>query len=165
MRCIVCSSEMEKGKSRCAVCGFPILQMVSGDSKEQKKRKQIADAYFQKKTSGITISCMAYTYEQQDGGLDLKSEDEIVLAKGDCLQMGKIVWHLEKFARTEGEISMQILIRSETGKMKKYDLSWESPKQKDFWEVGVLMEPGLTIRIVTRAADELTCSEACSFLF
>lgn len=164
MKCKVCGCELEEGRAMCGKCGFPVMVMVEGDSKEEEKINELAAGYRRKKMAGVGIALKVYTNEMVDGDVKVKNEAYITLADGDSLSGNTICWYPEKFARLTGDCNIQVSVVNTQGETKNYTMTLANPNIMDFWQVGVLPEDGFKCRIVLGNTKKYVASDVISYL-
>lgn len=164
MKCQVCKHEVEQGRARCPVCGFPVIQMVEGDTSEEEKRDELAKNYRRRKLENVSISLKVYTNAMEDGDIRITDESFILLAEKDALIGDEIIWYPEKFARLTGDCILRIEVANVDGQIKEQDIRIENPDIMDFWQVGVLPLEGFQCRIILGSREKYSISDIISYL-
>jgi hypothetical protein len=164
MKCKVCKNDVEQGRAKCPLCGFPMLQMVQGSEAEQKKADEMAENYRKKLMQPVKIGLKVYTNAMDNGNLTVKKEEYITLAEGLSLAGSEIIWYPEKFARQTGECMMKIAITDTKGNKKDQNIVVANPNIMDFWQVGVQPLEGFSFRIVLGKMGDYAVSDTLSCL-
>lgn len=165
MRCLSCDGDVKTGAARCPHCGFPIL-LITEDTKEAKaERLQLARQYFQKKLSGIQIRINTYTYQYQAGRLSLAQKREMLLANAADLQIGKKIWHSQKFGAAGKPQTITFPVMLTFGHdCRTVPVKVEVPKTEGFNYIGVVLDAGLSAHIVVGDDRSYGSSEAFSLI-
>ena len=164
MRCKVCQSEIDKGIAKCSKCGFPVLQMTQGTAAEEEKMNKLAESYKSKKMENVRISLIVYTNAMDTDRAKVVREDEILLASGSSLNVGKICWYPEKFARQSGHCQLNLKIVTSNGAVKNIKVPLKNPNIMDFWKVGIYPMEGMEFKVVLGNETSYSCSDKFSFL-
>ncbi len=148
--CICCQADMEDGRAKCPVCGFPVIHNVQGNQEEMDNIKKMADEYGKKKRKGIRIGITAYGYCMDNEELKLDKTEEIFLAWADELSMGKIVWCEKDFARIDSDetVSLHVSVKKEGKDVVFQDVKIKLPRIQGFCHVGVELKEGFQVELI-----------------
>ena len=164
MKCKVCQSEIDKGITKCSKCGFPVLQMTQGTAAEEEKLNKLAESFKKKKMENVRISLVVYTNAMDEYRVKVVRTDEILLASGSHLDVGKILWYPEKFARQSGDCHLNMKVTGSDGNVKNFKVSLKNPNIMDFWKVGIYPMDGMEFKVVVGNETSYSSSDKFSFL-
>lgn len=144
-RCYACYSKLEEGKADCGVCGMTSFKVV-GDNKEAADMiKKLGDEYRAEKLKGITISLVAYEYENAGGKLREKASHKMKLMDAGELRYQETIWNDENYATIETDRAMDLDLVIDGKTSKNVKLQFKAPKLDDFWHVGICMKEGFEV--------------------
>ncbi len=164
MKCKVCNNEMNPGIAKCLRCGFPVLQMVKGDSAEEKKMNELAENFRKKMIGPVKIQMTVYTNAMENDNVKIVKEDKILLAQGEQLFGKQIIWYPENFARLSGECKLKLSLVHTNGDLENLNISVDNPNIMDFWNVGIMPLEGLEFKVVLGNKNAYSCSDKFSYL-
>ena len=164
MKCKVCNCEVGSGIAKCSKCGFPMLQMVQGDSAEEKHMNDLASSFRKKKVEAVRIYMNVYTNVIDGERAKIVKEEEILLAKGEHMSGSQILWYSEKFAQLSGECQLKLNIVRTNGEKTKSSIRLQNPNIDDFWQVGILPLDGMEFQVVLGNQRAYSSSERISYL-
>lgn len=149
MKCLVCCGDIKAGTAKCPICGFPVLLTTEDTKEAQAARRQMAKQYFQKIMSGIQLHIHTYIYQYKEGHLSAAQKKGMLLANAAELQMGKKIWHDQKFgvAGKTQTLTFPVILTA-GARCRTVDVKVKVPETEGFHYVGVILDAGLTARIV-----------------
>lgn len=162
MKCLVCGNDhLDEKTGECLDCGFELIGWTgSGEQEEYRKiLEEMAEDYRQDFRKTVSVELLVPSYKVNDDGvLEIKSEDAIVLAGEKTVEpLGTVKWYPEKFARMDaGEaVRLQISIKSAyKGELKK-EVELTAPNWGSvFWKIGIMEEDRLHFRLVLGAEGD-----------
>ena len=163
--CILCNKSYKDEYTSCPVCGFPYLETLDGGDRSEeivlgKVSRAMGDLLSQ-----VTVSVVVYAYEEnQSGLLELKREEELLMARGRQLSYGRAFWYQEQFDGVDRDCQINILVRDIKGRERQHSLDIASAGLADSWQIGVQLEDELMIRILLGHEDNYVRSEPVSLL-
>ena len=102
MKCCACQADVEEGRAKCSVCGFPVIQAVDGSPEEFERINKMGRDYLRKKLEGITIGFTAYGYKMEKDELKLDKTVNIPLAQAEDMILGTYPRHHVLFRDRSG---------------------------------------------------------------
>lgn len=161
VRCASCQANVEEGRAKCAVCGFPVLQSVLGNREEMENMKKMAAEYRKKKLQGIRIGITVYGYAMEGEELKLDKTEEIFLAQAEELTLGEPIWCAKDFARIDGNetVPMHVGVKKANGEEEFHDLKIKFPRIEGFCHVGIEMKEGFRAEMLLGSGDSFERSE------
>lgn len=149
MKCFACQTEIEDGRARCPLCGFPVVQIVQADENELEKIRKMGNDFRRKKLEGISVGIVAYKYAMKDGELKLDKENRIEVFHCDEISPNETIWYEERFARVETEETVTLKMFVQRGDSRQlFEFDFKVPQIKGFWYIGLKMENGFKARLL-----------------
>lgn len=166
MKCFACQAEVETGRARCSICGFPVIQSVDGNTDEVEEIRKMGVEYVKKRLSGIRTGIVAYSYVMEQDELKQDKTQMIEVALGEALAGGQIVWCPMDFARVDSDTPAKLTIFVESGdhSVRTCELSIQLPEFSGFAHIGAVLAEGLNARMVYGNAQTYALSDKFSLL-
>lgn len=149
MKCYACQTELEAGRAKCPVCGFPVIQSVEGNTDELEGIRKMGREYLEKRLTGIRIGIVAYSYVMDNDELKQDKTQMIDVAAGEALAGGSIVWSSMDFARVDSDEPAQltVFVASGEGPARIFEQTIQLPKLTGFAHIGAVLTEGFSARM------------------
>ena len=154
MKCPVCGFEITEGEAECGRCGFPILVQL-GDSEDAVwQLKQMADRYRAQACGEYEIGVAAHTNTVRNDRVEVLQTEYIILAKGDMLKEGVIIWYPEGFVRpASNKLEFRFYISRGSGPKIMHVVNLELIPASGDIHIGVMGGEGGTFSICIGSAS------------
>lgn len=166
MKCFACQAEVEAGRAKCLVCGFPVIQSVDGNAQELDGIRKMGSEYLKKRLSGIRMGIVAYSYVMEHDELKQDKTQMIDVALGEALADGKIVWCPMDFARVDSHepANLNVFVEGSDHSVRTCELSIKLPEFTGFAHIGAVLDAGLQVRMVYGNEQTYTLSDKFSLI-
>lgn len=166
MKCFACQTELEAGRAKCPVCGFPVIQSVEGNTDELEGIRKMGRDYLKKRLLGIRVGIVAYSYVMDHDELKQDKTQMIDVAEGEALAGGSIVWSPMDFARVDSDEPAQltVFVASGSGMARTFEQTIQLPKITGFAHIGVMLAEGLDARMAYGNEENYVLSDRFSLV-
>lgn len=161
MKCLVCNQELENGIARCTVCGFPVIPSVQVTPEELQSMQELKEDFLRKKLSAVLISVIAYDYIVENREITQVGENRIVIAKGEDLISGNILWCEKDFEKIESKRSVNIkaVIKKCDNSEQRVDIEVNTKEIDNVTNIGIMLDDSLTIKFAVGNKEKYIFSE------
>lgn len=162
MKCLICNQEMESGVARCPVCGFPVIPSVQVTPEELQSMQELREDFLKKKLSGVLIGVTTYDYVVENREIKQIAKNKIVIAKGEDLVPGDILWCESDFEEVEvnRNIRVKAFIKKADESEQVLDIEVNTEELDKVTNIGVILDDGLTIKFALGIKEKYIFSEA-----
>ena len=152
MKCSCCNNKIEDGKATCPICGFPVLIGIDN--------KDIVESYRNNKLSAVKLLIKVYSYTIKDEQLENSGVQYIPFINGNQLMFNEIKWMNETYEEIPSDRTFEVTVLIQNGETKTEQVFHIKPEKSiSHTFVGIVMEDGLTVRLVAGNKKNYAFSE------
>ena len=164
-KCRVCNKELTNLAQPCPRCGFAEPAFFGDPSKAEQLIKHKADAYRTQYLCDFDFGIVTYRWKDGNGTLVLDHTERISFGSGFEL-VDNTYWLEQSFARIPNveNLDVEVSILFKGMDYRKLNVSVPAPQGKHLQQVGINLQPDMTLRLVMKNPENQTESTPVAFL-
>lgn len=163
--CLACGKNIVAGKSKCSICGFPVMGVTQDNSELLVEMKKMANEYIGSKVGDYAVGIQSYQYVFKNGKIQLERINELEIAGYNELISEKIVWSDKVYRGIDSDkpVRLQIYVQKKGGNKQKCTVEIMPPIGMKDTYIGVKRD-GISAQIVWGTEENYTTSKTFALI-
>lgn len=167
VRCLLCNKSINPDIAKCPVCGFRVIHTTYKNNEiNNNVFKQIKIDYLEYKLSGISVGLKVYDYAVTENDVTIIAENDIILCECKNLRPNEITWFNDIFEEiiSDRKFALCVFVKKQNESNRVFKVDIMPNRNISHSKIGVILDNGLTFRIVIGKENDYISSRAIQLL-